>query len=169
MSVILQRHVVWDVPSLCRWLRTAVEADWCVYHSGNLAYDRARDTALNALSDLVLLLSETDYLRTTQRRQFLFITDVWVYVAHRTGYGHAPKSLLTGKLTAPEFRALRAVRDRDADISASRAIRDALSASMTSSDDLAGAMFERLKERKWVTEAKGKGWELSADGLRIIT
>lgn len=166
---ILQRHVVWNVTSLCRWLKTAGEGDWCVYHSGNLAYDRVRDSDVNDLSDMVLLLTETDYLRTTQRRQYLFITDVWVYVAHRTGRGHAPRAILNGTITASDFRALRAVRDRDADISATRAIRDALSATMSSSDVIATQMFERLKERKFISEAKGKGWGISQAGLRIMT
>ena len=166
---VLQRHVVLNVANLCRWLKTAVEGDWCVYHSGNLAYDRMRDESLNLLSDMVLLLTETDYLRTTQRRQYLFITDVWVYVAHRTASGHAPKALLTGKMTSIEYRALRAVRDRDADISASRAIRDALSATMSSSDALAASMFDTIRDRGWISEAKGRGWEISQAGLRIMT
>lgn len=168
MSMI-QRRTVITLASLYRWLKTAQRDDWFVYHAGNLAHDRLLNPDLSDLADLILLLTDFGYLTTTQHRRYLFIMDVFVYVATRTGNGYCPPALITGKLTSHEFRALRAVRDRDADISVIRAVRDALSASQTSSDLLATRMFDSLKDRKLVQEAKGGSWELSRRGLEIMT
>lgn len=161
--------MAYDVRGFLRWFKAARAGDTCLYHAGNLATDRAKDGHLNDLADTVMLLNETGAVRASQYRQYLFIMDVWSYIAIRANGGYIPKDIVTGKITSREWRALRAVRDRDADISATRAIRDALSASWLSSDATAKDLLQSLAERKLVEEAPSKGWQLTKIGLRAMT
>lgn len=161
--------VAYDVRMFCGWFRSARAGDVCFYHAGNLALDRARDEDLANLADTVSLLNDGGAISLRQFRRHLPLADVWVYVAQRNQGGHAPAALISGKITSVDFRALRAVRDRDADISVTRAIRDAISASSISSDDLAASVFNSLRDRKLVEEAPGKGWQISRAGLKAMT
>lgn len=165
----LPKHTVGDPKSLITWARNAMPGEFVVYHAGSLVVDRQHDTVLNTLADTVHVLQETGFLSATQKRYYLLIVDVWAYVATRTGRGYAPAGLMSRKITSHEWRALKAIRDRDADISAIRAIRDAVSACLASSDDIATGIFDGLRDKKLVTEAPGKGWTLSPAGVRAMT
>ena len=162
-------NIAYDTKGFCRWLKSAKEGQTCVYHAGNLSLDRSLDPFLNELADTVMLVQETGGIITKQWRQYLPITDLWCYVAIRTRNGFVPKSIQSQKITALDYRAMRAIRDRDADISASRAIRDAISASWSSSDTFAKQILTALKDQGFLEEAPGKGWQLSAAGLRMMT
>lgn len=161
--------IAYDVRMFCGWLKVAHPGDTCVYHAGNLALDRASDPDLAALADTAMLLAELRAVELRQFRQYLAIIDVWCYIAVRAKGGLLPRGLLTQKLSSIDYRALMAVRDRAADISVTRAIRDAISASAISSDDLAASVFTSLRDRKLVEEAPGKGWRVSAAGLKAMT
>lgn len=161
--------LAWDARAFCEWVRTARPGETCVYHAGNLAADRATDQDLAHLADMVALMNELAAIRLRQFRQYLAIVDVWCYIAVRHAGGFVPRSLLSQKITSTDYRALRAIKDRAADISVTRAIRDAISASAISSDDLAVSVLNSLRDRKLVEEAKGKGWQLSAAGLKAMT
>jgi hypothetical protein len=163
------KFAIFDSAGFCKWLKSALPGELRIYHAGNLGVDRVDDQELNVLADLVLLMTELGAVTTTQYRQYLNIIDVWVYVAVRRRGGLLPKAIVNRSLTSIEYRALRAIRDRDADISAARAIRDALSSTLTSSDVEAHRILEGLKARNFVEEAPGKGWQLSAPGLRVMT
>ena len=166
---ILPSHIVGTVRDLTRWAKTATTGEFCIYHAGELNVDRHRDQNINTLADTVLLFNETGLVSLSQRRTYLNIEDVWSYHATRTTGGYAPQAILDGKLTSFEWRALKAVRDRDADISATRAIRDALSFVLPSSDKAANEILEALKARRFVVEAPGKGWDLSKAGLGALS
>lgn len=165
----LPPHSIGTTKQLCKWAKDAQPGEFVIYHAGTLSLDRQRDSMLNLLADTVHLLQETNFVSATSRRTFLQIMDVWAYTATRTGRGFAPASILDQKLTSFEWRALRAIRDRDPDISATRAIRDALSAAISTADTEATKILETLQERKLVIEAAGKGWELSKAGLAALT
>lgn len=165
----IMEGMVFDTTGFRRWIKRASVGDTCLYHAGNLSSDRNADPVLNDLADTVMLLSETGAVRTTQYRQYLYITDVWAYLAIRASGGYTPREIIAGTLTSRDWRALRAVRDRAADISATRAIRDVLSASWSSSDAAAREILDSLAARKLVEEAPGKGWQLTAAGLRALT
>lgn len=165
----LPPHSIGTTRQLCKWAKEAQPGEFVVYHAGTLSIDRQDDENLNLLADTVHLFQETSFLAATSKRTFLQIMDVWAYTATRTGRGYAPSAVLNQKLTSFEWRALRAIRDRDPDISVTRAIRDALSAAISTADTEANNILDTLRERKLVVEASGKGWELSKAGLAALT
>jgi hypothetical protein len=87
------------------------------------------------------------------------------YYATRTGSGRAPKAIMFDQCDAFTFRALQAMRDRDASQSAGRAIRD----HMGCPEQLALDYLALLYARKWIEPAEPKGWQLSPEGLRMLT
>lgn len=159
------RKTVADVPSLCAWAANAPAGDFVVYHVGNLGTDRATNTALHELAETVLLLQETGWLVGSSVPLHLAGFIGTSYGVTRTGRGFVPQSILHNRITAAEWYALRAVRDRDADYSAVRAIRDALSCSENHAADLMALLYAK----GWVQAAKvGKGYELTPEGLRVM-
>lgn len=166
---VLPSHTVGSTGDLCKWAGSACRGEFVIYHAGSLTLDRTTDQSLNQLADTIHILQETGFVTASQKRFHLQITDVWAYIATRTGRGYAPSGLLSRKITSFEWRALKAVRDRDADISVTRAIRDAVSSTLISSDDLATEIFDTILAKKLIAEAPGKGWTLSQSGLRAMT
>jgi hypothetical protein len=163
MTIAL-RSTVHDTPSFCRWVARARARDTVVYHIGNLGPDRLESDPLHQLAETILLLQETGYIVGAQHRTRIATIDGWTYLATRTGGGWAPGSVLSGRIDAMLFRALAAIRDRDADISAGRAVRNALSIP----DNAANSILERLKAQQWVEPAPIKGWQLSTAGHRLL-
>jgi hypothetical protein len=159
------------VGALAVWSRMAGAGQQYLYHVGNLARDRRASVILNSVADTALLLCETRFLRLQQQRQAYAREDEdrYVYIAVRSGTGYAPLSVTSLRISSFEWRALRAVRDREAGISATRAIRDALVASSPTSLDVARSMIELLQQRQLIQAASGKGWELSPAGLEALT
>lgn len=159
------RKTVPDVPSLCEWAATAPAGDFVVYHVGNLGADRAANPALHQLAETVLLLQETGWVVGSSVPLHLAGFIGTSYGVTRTGRGSAPRSILLNRIPAQHWYALRAVRDRDPDYSAVRAIRDALSCSESHAADLMALLYAR----GWVRAAEvGKGYELTPDGLRAL-
>lgn len=166
---VLPPHTVGSSAELLRWAITACKGEFVVYHAGSLVLDRQTDQVLNEMADTVHVLQQTGFLTASQKRWNLLIVDVWAYIATRTGSGYAPTGLVARKINSSEWRSLKAIRDRDADISAIRAIRDAVSSNMTSSDEIATEIFDGLRAKKFITEAPGKGWTLTQTGIRAMT
>lgn len=158
------RNTVHDTPSFCRWVARARARDTVIYHIGNLGTERAENPGLNMLAETVLILQETGFIVGARHRTQVPTIDGWTYLATRTGAGWAPASILRGRIDAILYRALAAVRDRDADFSAARAIRNALSIP----DPAANAFLDRLKARNLIEPASQKGWQLSAAGHRLL-
>lgn len=161
---------VGTVAAMAAWARVAPKGAICVYHQGALARDRHTDPDINALADTALLLNETRFLRLQQRRLVLDVPegDIWLYWAVRSATGYAPGAIIALRLTSFEWRALKALRDRDSDISATRAVRNALAYATASSFDTARSMLEGLKERQLVEPAPNNGWRLSRIGLQAL-
>jgi hypothetical protein len=159
------------VGALAVWSRMASAGQHYLYHVGNLARDRRASVILNNVADTALLLCETRFLRLQQQRAAYAREDEdrFVYIAVRSGTGYAPLFVTSLRISSFEWRALRAVRDRDAGVSATRAIRNALSYSTPTSLDVARSMIELLQQRQLIRAASGKGWELSPAGLEALT
>lgn len=159
------------VGALAVWSRMAAAGQQYLYHVGSLARDRRTSPILNSVADTALLLGETRFLRLQQQRQAYSREDEdrYLYIAVKSGTGYAPVSVISLRISSFEWRALRAIRDRDPGISATRAIRDALVYSSPTSLDVARSMVELLQQRQLIEPAAGKGWMLSPAGLEALT
>jgi hypothetical protein len=163
MSMIM-RTTVRNAREFAEWATRAAPGQPVTYHIGNLAIDRAAHPALHLLAETVLIFAECGFITTSQAIMRLpMATATWYSVA-RTGSGRAPRSILFGQCDAFAYRALQAVKSRDASKSATRAIRDQMGCQM----DTAAAYLTVLTERKWVEPAEPKGIRLSAEGLRML-
>lgn len=162
------RNTVWDITSLCRWARGALPGHWCVYHIGHLARDRAQNPDLNNMAETILLLCETGHLTASAHRFRLPLAEGWTYIATRTEKAHMPRALIREEISAIQFRALQAVRERDPATSATRAIRNAISAAAGNSDRIATTVLDSLKDAGFVAPAEGKGWELTQEGRSAL-
>lgn len=159
------RKTVPDVEALCLWAATAPAGDFVVYHVGNLGRDRAENPDLHHLAETVLLLQECGWVVGSSVPLHLAGFNGVSYGVTRTGRGYVPQAILHRRLTAAQWYALRAVRDRDPDYSAVRAIRDTLSCSEQHAADLMALLYAH----GWVRPAEvGKGYELTPDGLRAL-
>lgn len=158
------RHETKTVSEFIRWAKAAQYGDFCVYHTGSLSQDRRGNPDLCRTADTVLLLQETDFVIATQYRRDL--GEPTRYIATRTGRGYAPRSIMSGEISAGDWRILTAVRDARHGRSITRVIRDTLA---TSSDKAAVAVLEQLKARGWVEEDPSVlGWKISRGGLSLL-
>lgn len=159
------RKTVADITALCGWASTAPAGDFVVYHVGNLGRDRVENPALHQLAETVHLMQECGWVVGSSVPLHLAGFMGTSYGVTRTGRGFLPREVLHQRLTAAEWYALRAVRDRDPDYSAVRAIRDALSCSENHAADLMALLYARGLVR---AAEVGKGYELTPDGLRAL-
>lgn len=156
---------VGTVAELIAWARKAQPRDAVIYHVGQLVTDRQRVIGLHDLAETVGLLQDTGFLVGSQAPMSLAAFTGRVYWAIRTGGGWMPKSVADQRIDATVFRALRAVRDRDAAMSATRTIRDSLALSET----LAVDVLTRLYALRLIQEAPGgRGWQLTELGQRML-
>lgn len=164
MTIAL-RNTVRNAHELTRWAARAEKGQPVTYHIGDLARDRAASPNLHLLAETVLILSEHGYITTSQVIMRLPLGSATWYSASRTGRGRAPRSIMFDQCDAFTFRALEAMRDRDASQSAGRAIRD----HMGCPEQLALDYLALLYARKWIEPAEPKGWQLSPEGARMLT
>lgn len=131
------------------WLFTAEPGERVIYWSGHMRADQRRYPHLRELGDYAALMAELGAISLTQKRKDAL---VYQYFAVRSELRATslPKAVSTGQIEVDVFRALRAVGDRDAGKSVTRAIRDALSAS----EDDSQAMLTRLIAEGWVTPGR---------------
>lgn len=158
------RRIVLDTPGLRRWLRGAQPGDSKIYHAGHLASDREEFPELDAMARMVSILSETKFVAISQYRQNFPIMNLWVYNVTRTGVGYAPAGLMSGAISPRDYTALHAALNRDADMSITRAVRDA----MPTSDILAGALVKDLQQRGLIEDAKGKGFAITPAAVSLM-
>lgn len=162
MSMI--RASVPDLGALMTWAMRAKAGDTATYHVGNLAVDRARSPVLHDLAEAVTILVEHDYLSAGQLRTRLPMLDGYSYLCTRTGRGVAPYGLLQRRIGPHDWRALEAIRDRQAAESAQRAVRDALSIPERQATDL----LAHLRHQGWVAETATGGADITVAGLRVL-
>ena len=157
------RLTVADERQFLMWAARAPSLETVTYHVGNLAADRAKNHNLHLMAEAALLLTETGWLTVSQTplRSSLPLT---CYFATRTKGGKAPRGVMLWQITAPEYRALRAVRDADPDQSAVRAIRDGLGYS----EDIAADYLALLFAKGFVERADDRGWQPSSLGLQML-
>lgn len=163
MSITL-RNTVRTAKEFTRWAARAEPGQPVTYHIGNLAADRANSPALHLLAETVMIFSQAGYIATSQVVMRLPLGAATWYYATRTGSGRAPRSIMFDQADAFAYRALEAMRDRDASLSAGRAIRE----HMGCTDQLALDFLALLWARGWVEAAEPKGYRLSAEGLRML-
>lgn len=159
-----KRETVEDARGFCAWASEAAAGDRCTYHIGNLVSDRVAYPELHMLAETILLLQEGGFVIGGQQRIRLVTVQGYAYSVTRTGGGKAPRSVLSGVLTATQYRALEAIRGRASAVSITRAVRDALSISEASAQQI----VEALRKRGWVAEQPVKGWELSQSGSKLL-
>jgi hypothetical protein len=162
-----RRHEAKDLDGFLAWARSAQRGDYCIYHRGDLGYDRASCMDTRQLAATVRILAEHDFVILSQGRTFDFQRD---YIATRTGHGTPPKAVLAQQITAIQFEALRGVleytRDNLERRSAMRAVRDAISAA---NQNVAAAVFDDLVKHGWIeSKGPGCGYDLTALGLRML-
>jgi hypothetical protein len=159
------RQTVRNSKEFIRWACAAERGDSVTYHIGNLASDRADAAVLHQLAETVMILMETGYVTIQQVTMRLPINSPTWYSVVRTGTGWAPRSIIFEDCEPTTYRALQALKIRDADQSAARAVRDAIGCP----ESLALDLLALLYARKWIEPAEPKGWQLSGDGLRMLT
>lgn len=159
------RKSVYDVKAFNYWAATAPAGDYVIYHMGNLGLDRANNRTLHELAETVLLLQETGFVVGAKENMNLAGFTGWGYVAHRSGRGWAPQSVMRGDITASQYKALCAIRDGNAYQSSVRVVRDALSIP----DGLAADILAYLFAHEWIERDEPKGWKLSPAGIALLT
>lgn len=164
MNVAL-RNSVQNAHEFTRWAAAATTGQPVTYHIGHLGRDRAASPALHLLAETVMIFADRMFVTTAQYQMRLPLGSATWYTATRTGRGQAPRSIMFDQCDAHTFRALEAVNDRDASMSAGRAIRDHLGCP----EQLALDYLALLWARQWIEEADAKGYRLTAEGLRMLT
>ena len=159
------RNTVRSAHDFIRWAARAETGEPVTYHIGSLSVDRATSPVLHLLAETVMIFAECGFVTTSQVVMRLPTGAATWYYASRTGRGRVPRSIMFDTVDAHTFRALQAVRDRDESTGAARAIRDVIGCSM----DLAHDYLALLFVKNWIEPAESKGWQLSAEGLRMLT
>lgn len=163
MSIAL-RNTVRNAKELIRWAARAEAGQSVTYHIGNLGLDRVEAPTLHLLAETVMVFAEHQYISTSQVIMRLPMESATWYSATRTGRGRPPRSIMFDLCNAHHYRALEAVRERDASRSISRAIRD----HMGCPEQTAQQFVATLPAKNWIERAEPKGWQLSRDGLRML-
>jgi hypothetical protein len=158
------RKQVSNVAQFVDWAKAAAPRDAVIYHIGNLVSDRASNLELSDLAATVNVLQESAFVIGQRIPLNLSAIDGSFYLAVRTGGGRIPQSLASGTVDATLYRAIQALRGRDADVSAPRMIRDHLSVP----DEMAKDILARLWAREYIKPAEGRGYQLTALGARML-
>ncbi len=107
------------------WLQGARLRDSAIYFIGvNLAKSRRDSSRVNSLAALCSALSDVGILTLSQKR--IGWKDVSVYIGTTRVSTPANHPLCEGSIDPMTWMALKALDDRDPDISAARAVRDKL-------------------------------------------
>lgn len=143
--------VAFSVPQIIRFIFRARQGSVIYYHHGNLLDDARRDPNTRHNGRYISTCISLGLLAPRQERAFDTETH---YFAVRTSESAAapgmPRNTLDGTITPDEYEALRAIDERQASISTSRAIRDALGIS----DDQASQMRNDFINRGWLTHER---------------
>lgn len=147
------------------WCRAAKPGTVLIWHIGMIAIDRTTSSELNAIAQAVSLFADGGYIVQGQHSVQLPAGRQIAYTAMRASDGWAPRSVLTGKLTAHQYLALRAVQTRPAAVSAARAIRAGLGVS----DDAAERILGDLARAGWIKpEGYKSSWVLADDAREMV-
>lgn len=148
------------------WLRGAQPGDRCTYHVGQMARDRAGSAKLAELADCVTMFAELSIVTPVSYRMVLAVGPRVVYSATRTSARLAPRALVTGQIKPLEYRALRALADRDVNArqSATRCLRDAIAMP----EGKGRVLLETLHYRRLVERDAVVGWQISDRGRELI-
>lgn len=160
------RSTVSSTRALLDWAATAPAGETVTYHVGALSVDRANSRDLARMADTVMILQSTGWLLATQTQMRFAVGPLAAYHATRTGRGHAPHGLVKGTITASEWLALFAVKDKAATTSAQRAIRDHVQCG----EDMASLLLHNLVGRGLLARDDGKqGYVPTEVGAKMLT
>lgn len=158
------RESVASVGDLVAWCKAARPGDAVTYHMGNLAHDRAQSPVLHELAEMVLILTERDYLRTEQVRARLATLVGYSYLAVKTGRGGVVPSIMEQRVTPVHYRALLALGQRHGVQSAQRCLRDG----MGLSEDGATALLRELQAKGLIEPSPSRGMVVTRKGLSMV-
>lgn len=159
------RTTVRNAAELIGWAVAAEKGQPATYHIGDLARDRSESRELHMLAETVLILSECGFIVPRQVIMRLPMGSVTWYSVVRTGSGWVPRSIMFDQCDAFAYRALQAVNGRDASQSAHRAIRDQFGCSESMALDYLALLYAS----NWIEKHDAKGWQLSPEGIRMLT
>jgi hypothetical protein len=154
--------VAYSLPQIIQFMHVARKGHILLYHSGDLATDIANNIMCRDKQKYLQIARELDLVGLRQSR----VRDGWYhYYAVRTDTSlrGCPLNMLTGTITPDEFIALTAINERQAAISVTRCIRNALSTTDHEASDIRNKMIRK----GWVTN--GRPPELTPLGLSLLT
>lgn len=133
--------VVYTLDQFRDWMFSAAQGERCLYHIGQMLTDQEERPHLKPLGDYAALMSEFGAVVITQRR---VDAGLYQYFAARRRFNlrTIPKAVAVGEIDVRLFLSLRAVHERSPDMSARRAVRDALSCSEAESQEMLDAMIK---------------------------
>lgn len=117
-----------DYLGLLNWVFQASHRAGVAYHVGQIAVDQSESVTVRSLGEYAQVMAGFGVVALVQRR---VAPSVYAYLAIRTERPVAaiPKAVALREVTARQWLAAHAVRDRLPHVSAKRAIRDRLSCS----------------------------------------
>lgn len=153
--------VAFTVPDIIRFVVTGKRDQVLIYHSGNLALDGERNDVVRDKQRYSMLAAESGLLTLQQSRMG---PGAYQYYAIRTAgtMQGLPQHAIYGRITPDEYTALNAINERQASISVSRVIRDALSLTDAEATEWRNSMIRR----GWLTN--GRPPELTTLGLSLL-
>lgn len=153
--------IAYSVPQIIRFIHTSKAGHVIFYHGGDLANDARADPVMHDKQRYMLMASKFGVVALRQSR----VGDQWrQYYAIRTDESliGIPSAAITGQITPDEYTALTAINERQASISITRVIRDALGIS----DHEAGEWRNAFIRNGWMTN--GRPPELTRCGLSLL-
>lgn len=154
--------VAYSLIQCANFVLSASSGSVLIYHSGDLAQESASATTVRDRQQYMLIAAEFDLVSLRQER----VSESWYhYYAVRTKepIRWLPRHVIQADITPDEYRALRALDERQPAVSTTRAIRDELGIS-----DIAAADIRRdFINRGWLDN--GRPPEMTALGLSLLT
>lgn len=132
--------VAFDRDQLRDWLFRARAGERCLYHIGQMLIDQEDRPTLRLMGDYAALMAEFGVILLNQKR---VAAGLYQYFASRTSVQvrSVPRAVASGDVEIRLFLSLRAIHTRAPDVSARRAVRDALSCSEHASQEVLDSMM----------------------------
>jgi hypothetical protein len=159
---VVPHCVAHSVPQVIRFVWSADPGAVVYYHHGNLLEDARREPLIRHKGRYVAVCIQFDILHPRQRRGVAGDTHYYAVRSPNSLHG-LPRNVFDGTITPDEFQALCAVKERQASMATSRAIRDALGVSESDASDMRNSFIRR----GWLTN--GRPPELTDLGLSMMT
>lgn len=154
--------IAYSVPQIIKFVLVSKPGNCLFYHSGDLVADAQSHLDTKHKQQYLMLASEFGLLGLRQKR----VRPNWNhYFAVRTDESikGMPLNAVEGRISPEEYRALVAVNERQASVSVTRAIRDAIG----TTDDDASQMRNDMIRKGWMMNTRPP--ELTDFGLSLMS